>query len=160
MAAEIQASFEGDAFPVTIYANGEEIGRLTNAARRLEVQAGRVRLRVVNESLFLDQDMGYVTLRPGENRRIAVPAVASASVTVRGEAYQGLRILIDGRTVPGPYPAQVSRITAGPHKILFRWSEASLAGVEVTDTIDLSGGRVFLVRAVPEDGQVVVQKLR
>jgi hypothetical protein len=54
----------------------------------------------------------------------------------------------------------VPRIAASSHRITFKWSEGLLRGVEVSDTINLSGGRQFSIRAVPDNGQVVVQKLR
>ena len=81
-------------------------------------------------------------------------------IGVRGENYTGLSILIDDRPLPGPYPAQIDRMAASLHKIQFRWAGGTLRGTEVAATVDLTGGRQFLIRAVPETSQVTLQKMR
>ena len=57
-------------------------------------------------------------MRAGERRTIAVPGLSSAAFGMKGEDYAGVRLLIDGRPVPGPYPAQVARIAAGTHRVV------------------------------------------
>lgn len=158
--ASIEVSYEGEAFPVTLYADGREVGVVSRPTEQIKINAGTVRLRVVNDSLFLDRNVGSVALGPGERRVLPVPAVASAFIGVKDDVYQGLQILLNDRPVPEPYPAQIARIAAGPHAIVFRWIDGALVGKEIREMIDLTGGRHFLIRALPDNGQVVVQKLR
>lgn len=158
--ASIEVSYEGEPFPVTLYAGGREVGVVSRPTEQIEIGAGTVRLRVVNDSLFLDRNVGSVALGPGERRVLRVPAVASAFIGVKDDVYQGLQILLNDRPVPEPYPAQIARIAAGPHSIVFRWIDGALVGKEIREMIDLTGGRHFLIRALPDNGQVVVQKLR
>ena len=158
--ALLQLAFDSGTFPVTLYADGRQVGRIDNAGSRVSVDPGRTSLRAVNESFFFDHDFGELTLAPGETRVLTMPSTASAYIGVRGDSYTGLRVTLDGRDLPGPYPAQLPRIAASRHRIVFKWSEGALSGVEVSDTIDLTGGRQFSIRVVPDNGQVVVQKLR
>jgi hypothetical protein len=79
---------------------------------------------------------------------------------MKGEDYTGMRLLIDGRPVPGPYPAQVARIAAGAHRVAYRWVSGPAAGREVSDNVTLSAGGHFLVRAALDNDKLVVQQLR
>ena len=158
--ATLQLAYDGAPYPLTIVADGRTLGRVSEGQTSLTVDAGRLHLRVVNEQLFLDHDLGAVTLAAGERRTLTIPSTAAVFIGVRGENYTGLKILLDGRPLAGPYPAQLPRIAASTHKIEFRWSDGLLQGVNITDTIDLGSGKQFTIRAVPEGGQVVVQKLR
>jgi tRNA A-37 threonylcarbamoyl transferase component Bud32 len=158
--ASLQISFDGAPYPVTLMADGQQIGRIETPDQRVSVDAGRLTLRGVNDSMFLDQSLGTITLKPDENRVLTLPGAASAFIGVQGNSYGGLQITVDGRSLSGPYPAQLPRLAATTHRIVFRWTDGALRGVEVSDTIDLTGGRQFSIRAVPENGQVVVQKIR
>ncbi|MBI2835025.1 MAG: serine/threonine protein kinase [Acidobacteria bacterium] len=158
--AVLQLKFDGASFPVRVFADGKPVGRIDNAAGRVTVPSGSMRIRALGEQAFFDRDFGSMTLQAGERRSLTVPATASAFIGVKGDVYEGLQILIDGRSVPGSYPAQLARITAVPHRITFRWSRGTLADKQLSQSIDLSGGRHFLIRAVPDDNQVSVQKVR
>ena len=158
--ATVRVGYAGGAYQVTVYADGKQVGRLSGAGQSLSIDPGRPRLRAVNEALFLSKDFGSVTLASNEGKTLSLPATASAYIGVRGDLYEGLRILIDGRAVKGPYPAQIGQIAAGRHRIAFRWEEGSLRGVEIAESIDLSDGAQFTIRAIPEDARVAVQKLR
>ena len=158
--ASVQITFDGAPYPVTLFADGQQIGRVESPDQRVSVDAGRLTLRGVNDSMFLDQNLGTITLKPDENRVLTLPGAAGAFIGVQGNNYAGLQITLDGRSLSGPYPAQVPRLAATTHRIVFRWTDGALRGVEVSDTIDLTGGRQFSIRAVPESAQVVVQKIR
>ncbi len=158
--ASLQVSFDGPAYPVTLIADGQQIGRVESPDQRVSVEAGRMTLRGINDAVFLDQSLGTITLRPDEHRILTLPGAAGAFVGVQGNSYAGLQITLDGRPLAGPYPAQIPRLAATTHRIGFRWTDGALRGVEIADTIDLTGGRQFSIRAVPESGQIVVQKIR
>ena len=158
--ATLLLAFEGAPYSLTLVANGKTIGRVSDGQTSVTVDPGNLQLRAVNEQLYLDQDLGAVSLAAGERRTISIPGTAAAVIGVRGENYSGLRILLDGKPLASPYPAQLPRIAASAHKIEFRWTDGVLQGVTIADTIDLSNGRQFIVRAVPEGAQVTVQKVR
>jgi len=158
--ATLQLQYDGAPYPLSLVADGRTVGRVTEGQTSVTVEAGRLRLRAVNEQLFLDHDLGTVTVGAGERRTLTIPATAVVVIGVRGENYTGLRILLDGRPLAGPYPAQLPRIAAVSHKIEFRWSDGALQGVTIADAIDLSGGRQFIIRAVPEGATVNLQKVR
>jgi len=158
--ATLQLQFEGAPYPLSLVADGKTVGRVSEGQTSVTVDSGRLRLRAVNEQLFLDHDLGAITLSPGERHALTIPATAVVVIGVRGENYTGLRIVLDGKPLAGPYPAQLPRIAASQHKIEFRWSDGPLQGVTIADTIDLSSGRQFIIRAVPEGATVNVQKVR
>ena len=158
--ATLQLQYDGAPYPLSLVADGRTIGRVSEGQTSVTVDAGRLHLRAVNEQFFLDHDLGAVSLTPGERRTLTIPATAVVVIGVRGENYTGLRILLDGKPLAGPYPAQLPRIAASTHKIEFRWSDGALQGVTIADTIDLSNGRQFTIRAVPEGAQVAIQRLR
>lgn len=90
----------------------------------------------------------------------AVPAFGSAVATVKGEAYAGVRIFVDDVQVALPYPAQLPRLSGGAHVIRFAWVSGPLAGKALTQSFDVKTGGHLLIRAVPENDQVVVQQIR
>src|SRR5579862_2794998 len=54
--ATLQLAFDGAPYPVTLVSDGRTIGRVSEGQTSLTVDAGRLRLRAVNEQLYLDQD--------------------------------------------------------------------------------------------------------
>ena len=84
----------------------------------------------------------------------------SAVATVKGEAYAGVRIFVDDVQVALPYPAQLPRLSEGAHMIRFSWMSGALAGKELKQSFEVKSGGHLLIRAVPENDQVVVQKIR
>jgi hypothetical protein len=158
--ATVVIEFEGTAYPVTLFAGDARLGRVETANGTVAVESGTTRVRAVNESLFLDTLLPPITVHAGERRAIAMPGLSSAVFGMKGEDYTGMRLLIDGRPVPGPYPAQVARIAAGAHRVAYRWVSGPAAGREVSDNITLSAGGHFLVRAALNNDKLVVQQLR
>ncbi|MEW5982515.1 MAG: serine/threonine-protein kinase [Acidobacteriota bacterium] len=158
--AWLRVMFEASPYPVSIYADDAVVGRVDQAGAIVTVQAGSVHLKAVNDAIYLNADLGTVGLRPGDRKSLSLPGTASAVLAVRGENYQGVRILIDGRQVAAPYPAQVQRIAAGTHRVTFRWVSGSTAGQELAATVNLTSGGHYVIRAVPENADVVVQQVR
>ena len=79
---------------------------------------------------------------------------------MKGEAYAGVRIFVDDVQVALPYPAQLPRLSEGAHMIRFSWMSGALAGKELKQSFEVKSGGHLLIRAVPENDQVVVQKIR
>jgi hypothetical protein len=158
--AVLRIEFDGPGYPVTLFADDTRLGRVDGPGGSVTVEPGAVRLRAVSETVFLSADVGGVTLRAGDRRSITMPGLGSAVASVKGEDYAGVRILVDGRPLPGPYPAQIARIAAGAHRVTFRWVSGPRAGTEISDALNVSAGAHYVVRAVPDTAQVVVQQLR
>ncbi len=158
--AVLRIEFDGPAYPVTLYADDARLGRVDGPGGSVTVEPGALRVRAVSETVFLSADVGGITLRAGERRSITMPGLGSAVVSVKGEDYAGVRILVDGRPLPGPYPAQIARIAAGAHRVTFRWVSGPRAGTEISDALNVSAGAHYVVRAVPDTAQIVVQQLR
>ncbi len=158
--AVLRIDFTGPPYAATLFADDTRIGQVESPGAAVPLPPGTVRLRAVNDAIFLNADLGAVTVRAGERRHVALPGTASAVVGVRGDEYTGLRILVDGRPLQGPYPAQVPRIAAGTHQITYRWIGGSRAGTDFSDTVTLTAGGHFVIRAVPDSAQIVVQQVR
>jgi serine/threonine protein kinase len=158
--AILRVAFADRPYPVTLFAGDTQVGRLDSGDATIRVEAGKLRLRAVNESVYLNADLGDVALRPGERRTLLMPGTGSAVFSVKGEDYAGVRIVIDGRPVPGPYPAQIAQIAEGGHQVIYRWTAGALSGREVTGTVNISGGGHFIIRAAVDNAQILVQKFR
>ncbi len=99
--------------------------------------------------------------RPGVPEPVG--GLASAVIDVRGDAtnaYAGLSIFVDERLVPGPYPAQLPRLAAGIHTVRLAWTSGLYAGKDLKQSFEAKTGGHFLIRAIPETEQVVVQQVR
>ena len=158
--AVVRVAGIAEAFPVTLSLNGNPLGDFDGLDAHLSVPSGPASLRAVNRAIFLDHTFDLGTLKPGEDRLLALTQVVSAYVGVlRGlsESYVGLSIAIDGQPLAGVYPVPGLKISASTHDIAFTWSQGKLAGRQVKSTVDLSAGRKFSVQAEPDNGQVRVQ---
>jgi hypothetical protein len=155
----IEVQFDGPPFPLFVRVGERQFGPLAGNGR-LEVQGGSKRIRAVGDAVFLDRDFGVVALKAGGRHPLAIPDTGSAVVTVKGGLYGGLQMSVDGRPLPGPYPAQVARIAAGPHTIRFSWASGQLAGLDLQQSFTISAGGHFLISAVPGNEQVTIQQLR
>ena len=158
--AVLRVGFDGPAYPVSLFSGDTLLGRVDRADGSVTLESGSVRLRAVNESIFLNAELGTISLRPGERRTISLPTLASAVFGVKGEEYAGVRVIVDGRQLPGPYPAQVGKIAAGTHRVVYRWVSGPAAGRDVTDSITISAGGHFIIRAALDSETLVVQQLR
>jgi eukaryotic-like serine/threonine-protein kinase len=157
--ATLRVEFDGEPYPVTLFADDERIGTISQPGT-VTLGPGSVKLRAVAESVFLSADVASLSLRPGDRKSITLPGLASAVFNVKGEDYTGVRIVVDGRQVPGPYPAQIGRIAAGAHNVVYRWVSGPSAGRELTKAVTFSARGHFLVRAVVDNADIVVQQLR
>ncbi len=157
--AWLDVEFAGQTFPIQIYAGDRQVGQVAGGTE-LGVQAGEIRIRAVAESVYFDRDYGTMTLGAGERHRLQIPGLASAVIGVKGDTYTGLRIFLDERPLPGPYPAQIPRIAAGTHVVRFSWLSGTLAGKELKQPIDTIANGHFLIRADPDNDKIVPQQVR
>jgi hypothetical protein len=157
--AMLRVDFDGEPYPVTLFADDERLGMVSQPGT-MTVVAGSVKVRAVAESVYLNADVATLSLRPGDRKSVTLPALASAVLNVRGEDYAGVRILIDGRQIPGPYPAQLGRVAAGTHNVVYRWVSGPSAGREIAKAVTFSARGHFLIRAVLDNADIVVQQLR
>ena len=97
---------------------------------------------------------------PARQETTATVEMASAVFAVKGEDYAGVRILVDDRLLPGPYPAQVGKIAAGSHRVVYRWISGPAEGHEISGSIVVTAGGHFIIRAALDSDRVVVQQLR
>jgi hypothetical protein len=144
---------------VTLYSGDTQIARVDSAGL-VNVSPGDLRVRAVADGVFLNHDLGSVTLRAGERKQVALPGLASATISVRGDAYTGVRISVDDRPISGPYPAQIPRIAEGTHTIQVSWISGPFAGKELKQTFDARAGGHFLIRAVAESAEITIQRAR
>lgn len=102
-----------------------------------------------------------MSVAPPPSPEAAAPAgTASAVFVVKGEDYAGVRILVDDRLLPGPYPAQVGKLAAGSHRVIYRWVSGAPAGREISESIVVAAGGHFIIRAALDSEKLVVQQLR
>ncbi len=153
-------TFAGAPYAVSLRADGDRLGIVSRGGGSVDVSPGSHRVRAVGSAVFLSQDFGEMTFTSGGEQTLRMPTTASAFVGVLGDSYDGLQMTISGAAVPGPYPAQIPKITLGRHAVSFNWSTGGLSGLEIEDVIDLRSTGHYLVRAVPQTSQVTVRKLR
>jgi predicted Ser/Thr protein kinase len=157
--AWLDVEFAGQSFPVTLFADRQQIGHVDGRGP-MGLESGTRRIRAVNDAVFLDQDFGAITVNPGERHKVQMPGLASAVVGIKGDVYNGVKEYLDNRPLSGPYPAQVPRIAAGKHKVHVTWAFGPMAGKNLTQTFEAKAGGHFLIRADPEHEQIVVQQVR
>ena len=157
--ATLRVDFDGDPYQVTLFAGDERLGVIGQPGT-MTLGAGSVTMRAVAESVFLNADVATLSLRPGDRKSLTLPGLASAVFNVKGEDYTGVRILVDGRQIPGPYPAQLGRVAAGTHHVVYRWVAGPSSGREIAKAVSFSARGHFLVRAIVENADIVVQQLR
>jgi predicted Ser/Thr protein kinase len=126
----------------------------------LQVSAGEHRLRLVAEEVFLDRPLQPVKLKPGEMHSIALPGLGSAYIDVPNDAYDGCEILLNGKLLPQPYPAQVPKVAGGDNRVLFRWTAGKYAGKQANSVVSIQEKGHYLIKGEPETGKVLVQQVR
>lgn len=158
--AQVRFEFSGDAYPATVYDGSRRLGNITSGPLSVQVSAGEHRFRVVSEEIYLDRQLDRVRLKPEEARPIALPGLSSAYVEVPNDAYEGCEILLNGKLLPTPYPAQIPKLVAGDNRVVFRWKSGKYAGKELTYILSSQENHLYRVRGEPESGGVVVQKVK
>jgi hypothetical protein len=126
----------------------------------MQIAAGSHRFRIVSEDVFLELKLGPVKLKADEVYAIPVPALCSAFIEVTNDAYDGCEIHLDGRTLSAPYPAQIPKLAAGNHQIVFRWNSGKYADKELASAFEGEANHHYRIRGEPAGEKVLVQQLR
>jgi serine/threonine protein kinase len=158
--AEIRLEFAGESYPVTVYDGTAILKALSVSNPSMQIRVGNHRFRVVSQEVFLDQKLDPVKLKADQVYAIPVPALCSAFIEVTNDAYDGCEIHLDGRMLPVPYPAQIPKLAAGNHRIVFRWNSGKYAGVELVSPFAGEANHHYRVRGEPSEENVLVQQLR
>lgn len=155
----LSVMFQGSAFPVVIYAGEQQVGQLDGPGE-VSLASGTHQVRVVAGAVFFSKVYEAMTVAPGGAATLVVPPLGSAVAAVKGEAYSGVRIAVDDRALPVPYPAQLPRIGPGMHTVTYSWIAGTRAGQVLTQSFEVSSGGLVRVVADAENNRVDVLKIR
>ena len=64
--------------------------------------------------------------------------------------------LLDSKTLPTPYPAQIPKLAAGKHRLVFRWSGGKYAGTEFSSNFMALENNHILITGDPKTSQAQV----
>jgi serine/threonine protein kinase len=158
--AELRLEFAGASYPVTIYEGVVPIKELSASNPSIQIAAGTHRFRLVSEDGFIDQKLNQVNLKADEVYTISVPAICSAFIDLPNDAYDGCTIQLDGKTIAAPYPAQIPKLAAGIHKVVFRWNSGKYVGKEIISSFPGEANHHYRIHGEPAGEKVVVQQIR
>jgi serine/threonine protein kinase len=158
--AEVRFEFAGASYPVTVYDGARRLQNLSPATMSLTVPAGQHRFRLVSEEVFLDIELPSARLKGDQVLSVPIPALCSAYVEVPNDAYDGCEIELDKRKLASPYPAQIPKLAAGDHAIVFRWTSGKYEGKEFSSRFSGQAAHHYRIRGEPQTEQIVVQQIR
>lgn len=134
------------------------IGRVV-APAQIPGQAGEHTFQITNPGLFLNLRVQQ-KLVPDQTFTIALPGLGSAYIEVPNDAYTGCEIILNGIPVPSPYPAQIPKLAAGKHQLIFRWTSGKYSGKEFFSDITTQANHHYLVTGNPQTEKVIIQLAR
>jgi len=158
--AEIQIQYGSTGYAAALYDGAKKLQEMTSGEASLQVLVGDHNFHIVSDEVFLDQKLAKVRLKAGQVHKVTLPGLSSAYIEVPGDAYNGCEILLDGRRLPPPYPAQIKKLAAGDHKVVFRWSAGKYAGKEIATNFSGQESRLYRVLGEPQNDRVLVQQVR
>lgn len=158
--AEIRLEFAGESYPVAVYDGAAALKALSVSNPSVRITAGSHRFRLMSDDVFLDQTLDPVKLNADQVYVIPVPALCSAFIEVTNDAYDGCEIHLDGKTLSAPYPAQIPKLAAGNHRIIFRWNSGKYAGTELASSFAGEANHHYRIRGEPAGEKVLVQQIR
>jgi eukaryotic-like serine/threonine-protein kinase len=158
--AEIRLAFAGAAYPVMVYDGAALLKDLSSTSPSIRIAAGIHLFRLVSDDNFIEQKIPQVKLKADEVYTISVPAVCSAYIDVPNSDYEGCEIQLDGKTISAPYPAQIPKLAAGSHKIVFRWNSGKYIGKEIVSVFSGEANHHYSIRGEPASEKVVIRQIR
>jgi hypothetical protein len=142
-----------------LYDGRTRLTHITPAQHNFKLPEGAHSLRLVNRTIFLNQALEKGDFAADRNLEVGLPELASATVEVSNNAYPDCSIAIDDVVLSPPYPAQIPRIAAGNHRIVFSWSSGTYEGVKISKSITVKARSILLIRGNPQAEEVQVQSL-
>ena len=145
----LQFDGESAAFPLTVdVVGGQKLGEVVDPQVRTLVAPGPMTVHVEKRKVFLDTTFGPFTLALGQSRRLTLPGITTASISMLplSKAYVGLSVTIDGSVLGGPYPKRSVGIAASKHRISIKWPEGDVP----EQSLDLTGRSQVAIQVNPE----------
>jgi serine/threonine-protein kinase len=160
--ARVQIRFSAQEYAATIYDGTRRLAEINPGASTVSIPAGTYKFRIASNEVYLDRDMGKVTLESDHVHPIVLPGLGSAYIELPNDAYSGCEILLDSKMLPTPYPAQIPKLAAGKHRLVFRWSGGKYSGTEFSSNFMALENNHILVTGDPKtsQAQVVTQSSR
>jgi hypothetical protein len=155
----VDVAFEGEPFTIIMTVNGKRLPSV-HQNQAVTLEAGKVRIHAASDAVYYSQDWD-MDLRTGDRQKLAIPGITKGSCTIEpdGEAaYNGVKIYLDDDLLDEPYPPQVAKVAAGRHKFRYEFESGPYAGRKLEQVFVLQAGRLFLIRATPESGQLVMRE--
>jgi serine/threonine protein kinase len=157
--ATLTFKFAGGGYEFDLYDGRTRLTHISPTQRNFKLAEGTHSLRMVNRAIFLNLAIETSDFAANRNFEITAPELAIATVEVSNNAYQNCSIAIDDMVLPPPYPAQIPKIAAGNHRIVFNWSGGTYEGVKITKSINVKARSILLIRGNPQAEEVQVQSL-
>ncbi|MBN1567433.1 MAG: protein kinase [Acidobacteria bacterium] len=158
--AEVRLEFAGEGYPIAVYDGTAVLKGLSASNPSIQITAGNHRFRIVSNDVYLDVRLDRVKLKADEVYTIPVPALCSAFIEVTNDAYDGCEIRLNDKRLSTPYPAQIPKLAAGNHRIVFRWDSGKYEGKELSSTFAGEANHHYRIRGEPARENVLVQQLR
>jgi tRNA A-37 threonylcarbamoyl transferase component Bud32 len=158
--AQVRIDYGSATYPVSIFDGDRRLDDVVASGKSLQIAAGEHRFRAVSEDVFLDNAPDKAKVKANEVYVITLPGLGSAYIEVPNDAYDGCSILLDGKKLPTPYPAQIQRLAAGEHKVTFSWSSGKYSGREFNSQFTTQENHLYRVRGEPQSDRVTVQQVR
>jgi hypothetical protein len=158
--AQVQVEYAGTGYPAIIFDGTRRLGDVASSNAPLQVTAGDHRFRIVSEDVFLDRQLDRTRLKANQVFSITLPGLGGAYIEVPNDAYDGCEISLDGRKLATPYPAQIPKLSAGDHRVTFRWISGKYAGKEFASNLPSPENHQYRVRGEPQNERVVIQQVR
>ncbi len=157
--ARIQLVSDGADYSVDLYDGTRRLKAEVKAPAQIQVPAGEHTFQITNPSVLLNLRVEK-KLAPDQVLTVTIPGLGSAYIEVPNDAYNGCEILMDGTSVPSPYPAQIPKLAAAKHQVTFRWSAGKYSGKEFSSDISIQADHHYLVTGNPQTEKVIIQLVR
>ncbi len=158
--AQVRVAFAGTAYPATLFDGARMLGDVSPTGGSLQVTAGEHRFRIVSEEVFLNRQLERTRLKTDQLFSITLPGLGGAYIEVPNDAFDGCEISLDGQSLPTPYPAQIPRLSAGEHRVTFRWASGKYAGKQFASSLSCQENHHYRVRGEPQNERIVIQQIR
>jgi serine/threonine protein kinase len=158
--AQIQVGYDSATYNAAIYDGSRLLANIDGASKAIPIPSGDHHFRIASDEVYLNSSLGAMKLKAGETRSITLPGLGSAYIEVPDQAYDGCEIFLNGKRLPPPYPAQIQRLAAGSHKIVFKWSSGDYEGKDLASSFSIQEDRHYGILGDPDNEKVEVKPIR